>query len=98
MATSSRTFKVLRPIWERSLYWRSVLGFSACIAAILAVQATAVVVWLKSAPDNQRLSAFTHSVSADLGAALEASPTLDVQRYVDTHYVKPLASLFIVIE
>ena len=34
MATSSLTRK---PIWERSLYWRIVLGFGACITGVLAV-------------------------------------------------------------
>src|ERR1700730_4377765 len=92
MGTSSRT---RRPIWERSLYWKIVLGFGACIAGVLAVQTTAVLLLLRSIPDSQRLNAFTHDVAADLSAALEADPDLDVQRYVDSRYAKPLASLFI---
>ena len=43
---------------KRSLYWRNVIGLSICIAAVLAVQVGAVVIWLQ-APD-QTLSAFTH--------------------------------------
>jgi two-component system OmpR family sensor kinase len=92
MGTSSRTY---RPIWQRSLYWRIVLAFGACIAGVLAVQTTAVLLMLKSVPDGQRLNAFTHFVAVDLARALEADPDLDVQPWVDRHYAKPLASLFI---
>jgi signal transduction histidine kinase len=92
MGTSSRTH---RPIWQRSLYWRIVLGFGACIAGVLAVQTTAVLLMLKAVPDSQRLSAFTHTVASGLAEALEADPDLDVQPWVDRHYGKPLASLFI---
>ena len=52
---------------KRSLYWRIVLGFGACIAGVLAVQTTAVLLMLRSVPDGQRLNAFTHSVATDLG-------------------------------
>jgi hypothetical protein len=95
MATSSR---VRRPIWGRSLYWRIVLGFGACIACVLAVQTMAIVLWLGRVPDNQRLSQFTHSVAADLGGAMAADPGLDVQRYIDLRYQKPVAPLFIGLE
>src|SRR5260370_20093663 len=90
MGTSARTG---RPIWERSLYWKIVLGFGACIAGVLAVQTTAVLVLLRSIPDSQRLNAFTHDVAADLSAALEADPDLDGERYFDRRYAKPRASL-----
>lgn len=99
MATNSQTFPrraSAGPAWQHSLYWRSVAGFSACIAAVLAVQAVAVVLWLRGAPDRERLSAFTHAVARDLGAAIEANPSLDVQRYIDTRYPKPFASLYII--
>ena len=79
----------------RSLYWRIVLGFGACIAGVLAVQAVAVAVWLRSIPDDQHLREFTHTVAADLSDALTRDPDLNVQRYVDEHYPKPLASLTI---
>src|ERR1700730_2270287 len=92
MGTSSRTH---RPIWERSLYWRIVLGLGACIAGVLAVQTTAVLLMLKSVPDGQRLSAFTHAVALDLAEALEADRALDVQPGVDSPHGRPLASLFI---
>jgi signal transduction histidine kinase len=72
-----------------------VLGLAACITGVLAVQTVAVLVLLNHVPDAQRLSEFTRGVAADLGAALEANPALDVQRYVDSHYSRPLASLYI---
>jgi signal transduction histidine kinase len=72
-----------------------VFGFGACITGVLAVQSAAVLVLLSHVPDGQRLSEFTQAVAADLGAALTADPNLDVQRYVDTRYAKPLASLYI---
>src|SRR5262249_27364447 len=92
MATSS---PMSRPVWVRSLYWRIVLSFCACIAGVLAIQTTVMVLWITSMPDSPRLTAFTHSVAADLSAALTGNHTLDVQRYVDQHYTKTLASLFI---
>jgi hypothetical protein len=54
----------------------------------------AVSVLLKQVPDSDRLSEFTQSVAAELGGALEAQPDSDVQRYIDTHYNSPLASLW----
>ena len=94
MATSTSTRK---PIWQRSLYWRIVLGLGACITGVLAVQTVAVLVLLNHVPDSQRLNEFTRAVASDLGAALEAEPHLDVQRYIDARYAKPLASLYIVL-
>jgi signal transduction histidine kinase len=93
MDTSSGTHK---PLWVRSLYWRIVLTFCGCIAGVLAVQLAAVVVWLNSAPEPPRLSAFTHAVAADIADAVAKNPALDVRRYVEGRYRKPLASLYIV--
>jgi signal transduction histidine kinase len=73
-----------------------VLGLGACITGVLAVQTVAILVLLNHVPDSQRLNEFTRAVAADLGAALEADPDLDVQRYIDAHYAKPLVSLYIV--
>jgi signal transduction histidine kinase len=72
-----------------------VLGLAACITGVLAVQTVAVLVLLNHVPDARRLSEFTRRVAADLGAALEANPDLDVQRYIDSHYSRQLASLYI---
>src|SRR5262249_34426973 len=68
--------------------------FCGCIAGVLASQLAAVVLWLNSAPDPSRLSAFSHAVAADLGEVLAANPGLDVQQYVDHRYRKPIASLY----
>jgi len=84
------------PSWARSLYWRSVVSVSVCIAAVLLVQAVAVQLWLKSAPDSRQLRRFTREVAAEVGHALEANPSLDVQQYLDAHYPKPLATIYLV--
>ncbi|HEX4346039.1 MAG TPA: HAMP domain-containing sensor histidine kinase [Vicinamibacterales bacterium] len=67
-------------------------GFGACIACVLAIQVAAVVVWLRSVPDDQRLREYTHVVADDLAGALTADPGLDVQRYLNEHYSRPLVS------
>src|SRR5579864_7809386 len=95
MGTSSLTRKA---VWQRSLYWRIVLGFAACIAGVLAAQTMAVLLLLKTVPDGQRLTEFTQGVAGDLSAALQADPDINVQRYIDRRYPKPLASLYIIIE
>ena len=82
-------------MWIRSLYWRIVLGFCACIGAVLVVQLAAVVAWLNTAPDSSRVSAFSHEVAADLAQALTANPAVDLQRYVDRRYRVPFGSLYI---
>jgi signal transduction histidine kinase len=82
----------------RSLYWRIVLGFGACIAGVLAVQVIAITVWLKTIPDDQHLREFSHTVAGDLSDALTKNPDLDVQQYIDRRYPKPLASLAINVE
>jgi signal transduction histidine kinase len=79
----------------RSLYWRAVLGFSACIAAVLIVQVAAVVLYLKAAPDPAQLRAFSQTVALDLSRAVSDNPSLDVQRYIDEHYASPVATLYI---
>jgi signal transduction histidine kinase len=94
MVTSSPTRK---RSWTWSLYWRSVVTVSACLAAALVVQAVAVQLWLKSTPDSRQLRAFTRAVASDVGSALEANPSLDVQHFLDTHYPKPLATIYAVL-
>jgi len=81
----------------RSLYWRIVIGFGVCIAGVLAAQAIAVLVWLRSVPDDQHLHVFTRAVADDIAALIASQPDADVQRYVDARYPKPLASLYIVL-
>src|SRR5437868_13306835 len=94
MAISSRMRNAL---WARSIYWRSVMSFSACIAAVLLVQAVAVQLWLRSAPDSAQVRSFTRAAADDLGQALAADPALDVTRYAQLRYPRPLVSMFIVL-
>ena len=94
MATSSPTRS---RSWTWSLYWRSVITVSACLAAALVVQAVAVQLWLKSTPDSSQLRAFTRAVASDVSRALQANPSLDVQQYLDAHYPKPLATIYLVL-
>lgn len=94
MATSLPTRK---RSWTWSLYWRSVVTVSACLAAALVVQAVAVQLWLKSTPDSRQLRTFTRAVANDVGAALEANPAVDIQQYLDTRYPKPLATIYLVL-
>ena len=93
MATSSPTHKAA---WSQSLYWRSVVSFSACIAVALLVQAIAVQIWWKSAPDTAQVQAFTHAVAGELSPVVAADPQLDVQRYIDDHYPRPLTTLWVI--
>jgi signal transduction histidine kinase len=93
MATSSPTPD---RSWTWSLYWRSVVTVSACLAAALVVQAVAVQLWLKSTPDSRQLRAFTRTVASEVGKAIEANPSLDVQQFLDSHYPKPLATIYLV--
>jgi signal transduction histidine kinase len=90
MAISSSTRSLF---FGRSLYWRIVLGFGACIAGVLAIQVMALAIWLRSVPDDQRLREYTRQVAADLSVALTKNPDLDVQAYLNAHYPRPLASL-----
>ena len=83
--------------WTWSLYTRSVVTVSACLAAALVVQAVAVQLWLKSTPDSRQLRALTRAVASDAGKALEANPSVDVQQFLDVHYPKPLATIYLVL-
>src|SRR5579862_7190191 len=92
MAISSSTRSLF---FGRSLYWRIVLGFGACIACVLAIQVAALALWLRSVPDDQRLQEYTREVADDLSAALTQNPDLDVQHYMDARYGRPLVSLVV---
>jgi signal transduction histidine kinase len=74
-----------------------VIGFGLSLAIVLAVQAVAVQLWLKTAPDPEHLSAFTKTVAEDVAQQLESNPQLDVQAYIDRSYPKPFASIYIIL-
>jgi signal transduction histidine kinase len=80
----------------RSLYWRIVLSFFGAVAGVLAAQLVAIIVWLNSTPQPSRLNAFTHAVATDIATAVSANPAIDLRRYVEQRYRRPLASLYIV--
>jgi signal transduction histidine kinase len=87
-----------RPAWYRSLYWRIALGFILCVAAVLAAQA-GLFLWLASRTDPallrspQDLAAVT---AAEISAALDASPDLDIDRYLAREYGRARYALALV--
>jgi signal transduction histidine kinase len=75
--------------WYRSLYWRFALGLFAFLALMLAAEA-ALIMWTSDriagsmpARSPRRLAAL---VASDVGAALTAAPTQDLQQYVSDQY------------
>lgn len=71
--------------WYRSLYWRIGLGLFAFLALMLVAQG-ALYLWMTDriagsmpARDPRRLAVL---VASDIGAALSADPTLDLDQYV----------------
>ncbi len=82
--------------WYRSLYLRIAIGFVACLAAILVVQAI-LFVWVasRSGPrvPGQPPERFAETVALQIADAVAADPSLDIARYVrdeygrDTHQV-----------
>lgn len=77
--------------WYRSLYWRTAIGFMVCLAAMLVVQAL-VFLWVASrsgptAP-GQPPERFAETVAAEMSAAMERDPALDLTRFVREEYGK----------
>jgi signal transduction histidine kinase len=75
--------------WYRSLYWRIALGLFAFLVLTLAAEA-AIFLWMSDriagsmpARSPRQLAAI---VASDIGAALEADPTLDLGTYVRDQY------------
>ena len=75
--------------WYRSLYWRIGIGLVAFLALMLAAQG-ALFVWTLDqtagtmpARSPRRLAVL---VASDLGTAISADPSLDLQRYVREQY------------
>ena len=71
--------------WYHSLYWRIALGLFAFLALMLTAEA-AILLWLAGrtagsmpASSPRRLAVL---VASDVGTALAADPSLDLQRYV----------------
>jgi two-component system, OmpR family, sensor kinase len=76
-------------VWYRSLYWRIGLGFIACVAGLLIAQAV-LFVWLTN-PSQGTLPGgsplrFARLVASDISTALDADPSLDVEKYVQENF------------
>jgi two-component system, OmpR family, sensor kinase len=76
-------------VWYRSLYWRIGLGFIACVAGLLIAQAV-LFVWLTN-PGQGALPGgspqrFAALVASDISSALEADPSLDLEKYVRENF------------
>src|SRR5262245_12001148 len=83
-------------VWYRSLYWRIGLGFIACVAGLLIAQAV-LFVWLTNPAQGtpsgspQRFAAI---VANDVSNALDADPSLDIEKYVRANFdqaARPIA-------
>lgn len=77
--------------WYRSFYWRVALGFIACLALLLVVQAM-LFVWMMaqagSAVPNQPPERLAQTVASDVARALESDPALDIERYVRQEFAR----------
>jgi signal transduction histidine kinase len=74
--------------WHHSLYWRIAVGFVACLALLLLVQAM-LFVWVvsrSSAVPNQPPDRFAQTVALDASQALERDPSLDLAQYLRQEY------------
>lgn len=75
--------------WYQSLYWRIAVGLFAFLALMLAAEG-ALFLWMTDriagsmpARSPRRLATL---VASDVGTALAADPSLDLQQYVDDQY------------
>lgn len=76
------------PKWYQSLYWRIAIGFVLFLAALLALQAGALVYLISRmevapGPPPPEL---TRLVARDLGEALTANPKLDIDQFFRQEY------------
>ena len=76
-------------LWHRSLYWRIALGLFAFLALMVTAEA-ALFLWMTDriagsmpARSPRRLAVL---VASDVGAALAANPSLDLQEYLGDQY------------
>ncbi|MGE3955752.1 MAG: sensor histidine kinase [Vicinamibacterales bacterium] len=86
-------------MWYRSLYWRIALGFIACLALLLVVQAV-LFVWMMSqagsAVPNQSPDRLAQAVAADVGQALDVDAALDLDRFLRQEYAGDTQPFFVV--
>jgi two-component system OmpR family sensor kinase len=83
--------------WHHSLYWRIAVGFVACLALLLLVQAM-LFVWVvsrSSSIPNQPPDRFAQTVALDASLALERDPTLDLAQYLRQEYGRDSQPFFV---
>ena len=87
-----------RVVWYRSLYWRIAVAFVATVAAVLALQA-ALFLWLASSTDALAVRPPSHVAAvaaAELGAALEGDPNLDIDSWLAREFEHGPHRIFVV--
>ena len=86
--------------WYRSLYRRIAIGFVACLAAMLVVQAM-LFVWVasRSGPrvPGQPPERFAETVALQIADAVAADPSLDIARYVRDEYGRDTHQVVVII-
>jgi signal transduction histidine kinase len=75
-------------VWYKSLYWRIAFGFVATLAVVLLVQG-GVYLWLTDrivVSSSRTPEQLVASVAADLGTALAADPSLQLDSYLRDNF------------
>ena len=87
--------------WHHSLYWRIAVGFVACLALLLLVQAM-LFVWVVSRSTqtipNQPPDRFAQTVALDVTQALERDPALDIREYLKQEYTRDSQPFFVLLQ
>jgi signal transduction histidine kinase len=88
-----------KPVWYRTIYWRVAVGTLGVIVVLLAAQA-ALVLWVVGQADRSVLArpplGLARLVASDLGAALEAEPTADVEALLRESFGRVPQNIFVV--
>ena len=90
----------MAPRWYQSLYWKIAIGFVACLAAMLVVQAV-LFVWVieQSGPTlpGQPPDRFAQTIALDLAQEIGRDPSFDVARYVHDQYGRDAHPFFVML-
>ena len=87
--------------WHHSLYSRIALGFVACLALLLVVQAM-LFVWViarsgRTVP-NQPPERLAQAIAVDVSSAFERDPSLDLAAYLRREYANDAQPFFVLLE
>src|SRR5437764_6978612 len=86
--------------WHHSLYSRIAVGFVACLALLLLVQAV-LFVWVVSRSaqtiPNQPPDRFAQTVALDVTQAIERDASLDVAQYIRQEYARDAQPFFVLL-